>query len=96
MNISELNLPPNVKELFSVFTDDEIQSLGAYFYGDEFIGIGFHNSDGVFTQYADSKRALAIAALEEIYRKELDRSKQSFQYIDQTIKDMLSKPRVEI
>lgn len=67
------NMSLKAREALDVFTDEEAESLMAFYNDDtsEFVGIGFVNEHGKWSQFANKEKADAIAVLEEEYRKEL-------------------------
>jgi hypothetical protein len=74
--MTSLILPNGISEearnALLVFSPDEIENMTAFREcNGEFIGIGCIGPGGVYTRFAEPKKALAIEVLEKEYRKEL-------------------------
>ena len=62
------------KKLLETFSKEELEQLSVYYdEAENFIGIGFTNQFGQFTQYADPKKAEVVLLLEEECKRELDK-----------------------
>lgn len=62
------------KKMLEVFSKEEFEQLSAcYDEAENFIGIGFINQFGQFTQHADPKKVEVVLLLEEEYKRELDK-----------------------
>jgi hypothetical protein len=66
-------IPPGYEWLKEVFTDEEINSLCAFYNDDDgtFSCIGFKGSNGKVMQFAEPIKARAIELLERDFRREL-------------------------
>ena len=65
--ISELpaDTPQYIRDVLNVFTDEEIEKLGAFIYETgEFAGFGFVGPGGKFCRHADPAKNSAITMLE--------------------------------
>ena len=62
------------KKMLEVFSKEEFEHLSTcYDEAENFIGIGFTNQFGQFTQYADPKKVEVVLLLEDKYRQDLDK-----------------------